>query len=473
MMPSETSDSMASDDGAQVGSAEDRVRTEVAAAVLRRIEGESLAFVRCEFIDYLGVARGRDVYRDYLPAVLQKGLNFGSHNNIVDIDDLETDPAVGSQSGDLWAVPDPHSFVKLPYTTATGHMFTDLVGPDGAPWPNCARTGLKRLCEVAQRELGHVQLGFEQEGYILRRNGERYEPLHRAKQFTAEIIDAETSFLSDLSSTLVAMEIPLEKMTAEGGWGMFEVNFRHDDPLAASERYFHFKQAFRSIARAHGYVGSFMPKPFAAATGAGLHVHISCEDSEGHDIFGTPVDQSGLSSVGRAFLGGLMAHAASITAIGSASVNSYKRLQPGSWSPTHAVWGSGNRSAMVRIVEERSDFPHSSQRLELRSPDGTCNPYLLATGILAAGLDGVRRQLDPGPEIDFDVARPPTGAALAGLRLPNSLDRALDALDSDETLREVMGAALVDSYLKVKRLEWAKFAAHVTDWEYRYYTEFF
>ena len=222
-------------------------------------------------------------------------------------------------------MPDPASFARLPYATATGHMFTDLVGADGAPWPTCTRSALRRVTDLASKELGTVRLGFEQEGYLLRKDGERYTPLHRGKQFTAEILDAEDGFISNLGSALVIMGIPLEKITAEGGWGMFEVNFGADEPVGAAERYFRFKHAFRAIARRHGYVGSFMPKPFQDGTGAGLHVHISLVDAlDGRDLLHDRSDPRGvgLSMLGHYFLGGLLAHAEAITALGAPSVNS-------------------------------------------------------------------------------------------------------------------------------------------------------
>jgi glutamine synthetase len=363
-------------------------------------------------------------------------------------------------------------------------MFTDLVSADGVPWPTCTRSALRRVAELARKELGTVRLGFEQEGYLLRMDGERYTPLHRGKQFTAEILDAEDGFISDLASALAIMGIPLEKITAEGGWGMFEVNFGADEPVGAVEHYFRFKHAFRANARQHGYVGSFMPKPFQDGTGAGLHVHISLVDAlDGRDLLHDRSDPRGvgLSMLGHYFLGGLLAHAEAITALGAPSVNSYKRLRPGTWAPTHVTYGVGNRSAMIRIVQNR-EVPTrcagalpSVQRLEVRSADGTCNPYLLAAILLAAGLDGVRRSLDPGPPINTDVA-PMSEAELAecGLRpLPRSLDRALDGLAADDVAAEIVGPAIVNGFLKAKRIEWDKFAAHVSAWEHRYYAEFY
>lgn len=445
--------------------------------VLQEVDRLGLNYVRCQFIDSIGVGRGRMVRREYLPRVMDKGLPFAQVNITVDIDDAESDLSYGSQAGDFWAVPDPSSFTVLPYATATGHMFTDLVAQDGTPWPTCPRTALQRLTAAVEEEIGTVRLGFEQEGYLLRKEGDAYFPVHRGKQFTAELLDAEDGFIADLGEALVTMGVPLEKMTAEGGLGMFEVNFGAALPVPSAEQYFRFKHAFRAIARRHGHVGSFMPKPFPDAAGAGLHVHISLVDrSTESDLFAGPSTSYGLSKTAYHFIGGLVAHSMAITALGSPSVNSYKRLQPGTWSPTHATYGIGNRSAMVRVVESRTDVNRPAvQRLEVRSPDGTCNPYLLAGVLVAAGLDGVRRRIDPGPPIAADIARL-TDAELAtqGIQpLPRTLDRALDGLEADTVIRELMGPAVVDAFIKAKRIEWEKFSRHITDWEYRYYPEFY
>jgi glutamine synthetase len=207
-------------------------------------------------------------------------------------------------------------------------------------------------------------------------------------------------------------------------------------------------------------------------------VHVSCSTPTGVDVFGGGLKGAELTDAGKWFLGGLLRHAPALIAIGSPSVNSYKRLRAGTWAPTHIAYGAGNRSAMIRIVQRRTNqgAKGGGRRLEVRSPDGTCNPYLLAAAIMAAGLDGVRRKLDPGPSTDYDIAHPGAlGSAPGELppQFPRSMDAALDGLEADQSLRELVGPALIDAYIKVKRIEWAKFMTYVTDWEYRYYAEFF
>jgi glutamine synthetase len=445
---------------------------------MERLEAEHLDYVRCQFIDLSGILRGRAVHRSHLASIFDKGIPFARINNLVDIDDAESDLALGSHTGEFWAVPDPSTLRRVPHTNASGQMFTDLVAADGSPWPTCGRAVVRRINDLVTEELGAVSLGFEQESYLLRKVGERYQPVVVGKQMQPEILDLLDGFVTDLTSSLEVMGVPVEKLTAEGGWGMFEVNFQQGGPLEAAERYFRYKQAFRIVAREHGMVGSFMPKPFADAVGAGLHMHISCGTDAGADLFGGGQSGVEMTDTGRWFLGGLLEHAPALVAIGSPTVNSYKRLRAGTWAPTHIAYGAGNRSAMIRIVQGRTNLPGGGgpRRLEIRSSDGTCNPYLLAAAILASGLDGVRRRLDPGSPIEFDIAHPESsghkGADLP-VSLPRNLDAALDGLEADQPLRELLGPVLVDAYLKLKRIEWAKFMAYVTDWEHQYYAEFF
>jgi glutamine synthetase len=448
-----------------------------ARAVMERVSAEQMEYVRCQFIDLAGILRGRAVHRNYLPSVLDKGIPFAQVNNAVDIDDAESDLALGSQAGDFWAVPDPGTLRRVPHTQASGQMFADLVAADGSPWPTCGRAAVRRVNALVERELGTVALGFEQEGYVLRKTDTGYEPVVVGKQMQPETLDRLDRFVTDLTRALDLMGVPIEKLTAEGGWGMFEVNFEHAPPLEAAERWFCYKQAFRIVAREHGMVGSFMPKPFADGVGAGLHIHVSCQ-AGGEDVLGGGLPGTELTERGRWFLGGVLEHAPALIALGSPTVNSFKRLRAGTWAPTHAAYGVGNRSALVRIVQGRTnlDGQPAPRRLEIRSPDGTCNPYLLAAGILAAGIDGLRRRRDPGAPTTYDIAHPEAtggGGDPPPPRLPKTLDAALDGLEADSSLRELMGPDMVDAYIRVKRIEWAKFMTYVTDWEHRYYAEFY
>lgn len=431
----------------------------------RVLAQEGVKHVRCQFIDLIGIARGRLVPRSSIDRALERGVAFGAFGTTLDIDDIPSDPALGSHSGDMWAVPDPASYAPIPWVPATGHMFCDLVDVEGKAWPSCARSRLADLTRAVTKEVGAPEFAFEQEGYLLVRAGDAYEPAYRGHGWGSELLDIQQLFIDELADALEAMSLPVERMQVEGGYSQFEAALRHGDPIKSAQEYFRFKQAFRAIARRHGLVGSFMPKPLPDRDGSGLHIHVSLRKGTKDPLF----DGDVLSAAGRHFVGGLIAHAGALVALGCPSVNSYKRMQPGFWAPTHAIWGRDNRSALVRVVSSGRHGKH----IEFRAADGTCNPFLVASALLAAGLDGIRRKLDPGDAFEEDVARRPAPelAKMGVVSTPRSLDRALDALEADVALGRVLGESIVQAFLHVKRSEQAKYAAYVSPWEYHYYAE--
>jgi glutamine synthetase len=435
----------------------------------------AVELIRLDYVDWGGLLRGRTVSVDNLAAAFETGIGSAQTNLTIGVDDHESDPALGPQTGDVWYVADPTTFVALPWAPGYAHMFVDVVDADAQPWFGDPRAVLRRLANLAAEEVGTVRLGFEQEGHLLRRDGDRFVKAFDTRVFLADFQDLLPGFFLDMSRALRAMGTPLEKFTVESPHGMPELNVRYDDALPAADAHARFKLAFRAIARQHGFVGSFMPKPFEDMPGAGCHVHVSVADSaDGADRFADDQDPRGLglSRTAYHFLGGLIEHADALCAIGSPTVNSYKRLQPGAWAPAVKGYGLGNRSAMVRVVQHRNrSNGHSSARLELRSPDGTANSYLLGAAIIACGLDGVRRQIDPGEpsRVDFGHLADWSTAPL----LPRSLDRALDMLEGDDALRQALGDRLLDGYINVKRQEWQAFSRAVTDWEQRTYADFF
>ncbi len=433
--------------------------------MLAVLEADGVDHVRCQFIDLIGIARGRLVPRHQVADACEHGLAFGAFGNTLDIDDTPSDPDLGSHTGDFWSIPDFRSYVPLPWTKSTGQMFCDLISDDGRPWPSCPRSSLALLSAAAAQEIGTPEFAFESEGYLLVRSGDSYEPAYRGHGWGSELLDINDQFIQELTDVAGRMSLPVERMQVEGGASQFEIAMRHGSPLKAAQDYFRFKQAFRAVARHHGLVGSFMPKPLPNRDGSGLHVHVSFRKGGLDPLF----DGHDLSETGRAFVGGLITHAGALVAIGCPSINSYKRMVPGFWAPTHAIWGLDNRSALVRVLASEKHAP----RIEFRAADGTCNPFLLGAALMAAGLDGVRRHLEPGKPFIEDVARstPADLEKLGIARTPPSLDRALDALEADRAFAGVLGAEIIKAFLLVKRSEFAKWSAYVSSWEYRYYAE--
>jgi glutamine synthetase len=433
--------------------------------LLRTLGRDGIKHVRCQFVDLIGIARGRLVPRSAVDIACRRGLSFGAFGTTLDVDDIPSDPSLGSHSGDLWAIADPASYAPVPWVPATGHMFCDLMSADGKPWPSCPRSHLNDLVISASKHIGPPEFAFEQEGYLLVRAGDAYEPAYRGHGWGSELLDIQQLFIDELADAASMMALPVERMQVEGGYSQFEAVLRHGPPIEAAQDYFRFKQAFRALARRHDLVGSFMPKPLPDRDGSGLHVHMSFRRGAIDPLFAG----GNLSAAGRHFIGGLIAHAGALVAIGCPSVNSYKRMQPGFFAPTHAIWGRDNRSALVRVVSSE----RHGRRIEFRAADGTCNPFLLAAALLAAGIDGVRRKLDPGHAFEEDVARWSAAdlTRIGVVRTPHLLDRALEALEADDPFKAILGRDIVEAFLHVKRSEQAKYAAYVSPWEYHYYAE--
>jgi glutamine synthetase len=265
------------------------------------------------------------------------------------------------------------------------------------------------------------------------------------------------------------MGVVVEQLGKEYGPAQYEATTHYDEAIKAVDDYLTFKEVVRALAREAGWVASFMPKPYAHLPGSGLHLHLSLWDADGQrDLSIGEADDEPLSPLGLHFLGGLLDHAPALVGVGSPTVNSYKRLLPGSWSPAHVCWGVGNRAALVRI-------PSMGRRrhLEYRSGDNAANPFIFLTAVLAAGLDGIQNQIDPPAAVNEDVGHLSSEEVSAqGIEfLPRTLPEALDALETDEVVAEALGPVIFHEFLKVKRSELAAYDLHVHPWERDMYLE--
>jgi glutamine synthetase len=246
-----------------------------------------------------------------------------------------------------------------------------------------------------------------------------------------------------------------------------EINLGHELPMKAADDLLTVRETVKALARDAGLVASFMPKPFEQLAGSGVHVHVSLWDATGQESRSEGAGPAGLSRELGHFMAGVLAHAPAICGVGAPTVNSYKRLLPGSWAPAHVAWGTGNRAALVRV-------PGSSRRrIEFRAGDHTANPYLFLTALFAAGLDGLERELDPGAPAAGDIGHQGLEElARQGVQLlPRSAGEALDAIEADEVVMSALGAVCGPELLRVKRFELARYERHVTDWERDVYFE--
>ena len=358
--------------------------------------------------------------------------------------------------------------------TCDGHV-------NGKPHPLDSRVIAKKAL-AKFREVTGLEFfsGLEPEFFLLKRGEEgAWQVATESESLDKPCYDfrhlsSVSDFLMELRAALGGADIDVYQIDHEDANGQFEMNFTYADGLRTADNLTYFKMAAQAIAKKHGMLCSFMPKPFAERSGSGLHMHMSAGKKFGDNAFEDAKDPRGmsLSPLAYQFLAGLMAHAPGLTAIAAPCVNSYKRLvsrgsrSGATWAPVNIAWGDNNRTAFVRIP---------GGRLELRVPDASANPYLLTAAIIYAGLDGIQRKLDPGQPCNENLYQLSMAELTArGIkRLPASLPHALDALEADEALCTGLGAAFVSEFTQLKRTECDELLLNVSPAEFRRYVDFF
>ena len=439
-----------------------------AEVLMARLDADRIEHLWVVYHDYGGRAQAKTLPRESFRGAVADGVVFALANLNMAADDHQASGAtLLADSGDFLAVPDPRSYAVLPRYPRTARCHAWMRASDGSVWDGCPRTRL--AAAVADlRGLGYTaQVALEPEFYLL--TGAEGEPVNATPMFSQAGLAAEHAFVERVVDELRAMGVTVAQFGKEYGRGQYEMTVRHTDPIGAVDDYFSLKEAVRDLARERGYVATFMPKPYAEWSGCSLHVHLSLWDAEGRgNVTAAADDQTALSEVGGWFLGGLLRHVAALTGLGAPTVNSYKRLQPGSWAPANTYWGYGNRSGVVRIPG-----PGKRRHLEFRSPDNSCQPYLLLAGLLAAGADGIRQQIAPPPPFQGDVGHlTPVEIARTGIgELPRTLPEALAALEADEVVAGAVGPTALGHFLAVKRHELATYETHVHPWERETYLE--
>lgn len=430
------------------------------------LEAEGIDTLLVQFTDLHGVAKGKLLPLAQLETLLAEGAGFAGPSI------WGTGLGRSGTSSEYFARGDAGTLKPLPWMPGVARIVGDGF-VDHQPFDACPRQVLRR--QVARlAELGwRLRLGIEPEFFLLRRDSTsgRWEPADPADRLDKPSYDLKSlprqlGFLQALRQALEVAGLTVLQIDHEDAHGQYEVNFAHDEALASCDHLMLFKLAAHTLAERAGCIFSMMPKPFANQPGSGLHFHVSL----------WPADPAAASAMDdrllRPFVAGVLAHSAGLAALAAPTVNSYKRLVVGeslsgtSWAPAYVAHGPNNRTALVRTLPGR---------FEWRLPDASANPYLAAAGLIAAGLDGIDRQLDPGPACCDDLFE----AAPADLRargitwLPQSLAEACDALQGDAVLATALGPTLHHQFLAIKRDEWLAYARHVSSWELDRYAAFF
>ena len=442
--------------------------------VVGRTSQEQIRLVRFLYADHGGIIRGKASGTGQLRERMASGIGHTVAMMAMSmLDHLQPVAGMGPV-GEVRIVPDPDTFVSLPYAPGAAAMLADLVKPDGSPWEACARTFLKQAIAELASEGYAMQAAFEPEFTIGRRESspagpsipDRLIPIDDSLCYSATGFHLAHDLAMELVEALEAQGLVVEHYYPELGHGQHEISIRYSDALRAADNHVLYRETVRGVAFRHGLWASLAPKPIPDQAGNGTHLHASLTDltadgeSGGRNVFADPADRNGLSQVGYHFIGGLLAHLPALLALTCASVNSYRRLAPQMWASAYTCYGMDNREAAVRICSPLRGDPGSSVNLELKPSDSSANPYLALGGFIYAGLDGIRGKLDPGEAMNVDPATLSEAdrAAAGAHRLPASLNAALDALSADTVLMDALGPLRGTAYLAVKRSEAAHFA---------------
>jgi glutamine synthetase len=429
--------------------------------------------IRFLYCDNGCTIRGKLAHIDSLASRLEGGIGLTVAMQAMNmLDQLQPVEGMGPV-GEIRLVPDPESFVILPYAPNSAAMMCDMLTLERQPWGACPRSFLKRMIARAAEQGLSVQASLENEFSLFSPDGEGgYRPIDTGLCFSTISMAAGAEVMNDIIAALEAQNIPIDAYYPELGHGQHELPIRHASALRAADNQIWLRETVRNVAQARGLLASLAPKPMPDQAGNGCHIHWSVWDMEGKtNLFYDPDDRYQLSRLGYHFIAGVLAHLPGLLALTAPSFNSYRRLQPHFWSSAYTAWGPDNREAAVRVASGRWGDEAGSVNLELKASDPSNNPYLALGGLIAAGLDGVARQLDPGQPslIDPGNFSDEERAARGIKRYPTSQAEALDNLARDETLLAALGPELSASYLAVKRSEYQAFAAENVDFEIKHH----
>ncbi|MEO8509817.1 MAG: glutamine synthetase family protein [Chloroflexota bacterium] len=448
------------------------------AAVMKVAEERNLRFISLQFSDIVGSVKSVQVPIHQLEEAVEHGKWF---------DGSSIEGFTRIAESDMFLKPDLSTFSPIPWepglapdgsklTTGSARVICDVFDPNGDPFPGDPRGVLKRQVERAKKLGFTFNTGPELEFFLLRREDGTVEPLpHDAAGYFDLSEDLGTEVRKEMMNSLEDFGIKVETAHHEVATGQHEIDFQYADALRTADNAVTFKTTLKAIAASRGLYATFMPKPFFGINGSGMHCHMSLwDDKKGRNAFSDPKDPYGLSEMARSYIAGILEHARGMIAVLAPLVNSYKRLVPGFEAPVYIGWARINRSALVRIPQI-SAGQTNSVRIELRCPDPSSNPYLAFAAMLAAGLDGVERELTPPEPVEenlyhFDAAT----LQSRGIRqLPGTLREAIDELTADPVISGALGEHIFERFVEAKNNEWDEYRMQVSAWEVDRYLEAF
>lgn len=427
--------------------------------IIKKCDAAGVKFIRLQFSDILGVAKNVAIPRSQLERALANEIMF---------DGSSIQGFTRIEESDMNLRPDLDTFTLFPWRTQepVARLICDVYKIDGTPFEGDPRFVLKRNVERVHAMGFEVNFGPECEFFLFKLDPQTGLPTtethDKGGYFDLAPVDKGEDARRDIIVALEAMGFEVEASHHEVAAGQHEIDFKYGDALVQADRVATFKLVTRAIAARHGLHATFMPKPVFGIHGSGMHTHISLF-KDGKNAFYDPRGKHQLSETARHFIGGLLKHAKAITAVANPLVNSYKRLVPGYEAPVYIAWSAHNRSALVRVPAGREE----ATRIELRSPDPSCNPYLAFAVMIAAGLDGIENKIEPMDSVTYNIyhltdeERRERGID----SLPGSLYEALVALQQDEVILSALGPHVARNFIEAKLIEWDLYRTQVHPWE--------
>jgi glutamine synthetase len=417
---------------------------------------KKIKYFLISYVDLFGGLRAKLAPAAAIEGMQRDGAGFAGFATWLDMTPADSD---------LFAKPDPSSLIQLPWKPEVGWLAADL-WMDGKEVTASPRKILKDQIAAAASKGYRMKSGVECEYFLITPDGKAISDAADTQEkpcYDQQALMRRYDVITEICDSMLTLGWKPYQNDHEDANGQFEMNWEYDDCLVTADRHAFFKYMAKAIAEKHGFRATFMPKPFLNLTGNGCHAHVSVWDKSGKtNLFHDPKGELGLSKLAYSFLGGVIHNADALCSFWNPTVNSYKRINAprtisgATWSPNTITYGGNNRTHMVRIPD--------AGRFELRLMDGAANPYLLQAGVLAAGLDGVDNQRDPGKRLDINMYT--EGHTVRGAKkLPLNLLDALRLTDKSKVLRERFGDEVIDSYLKLKNTEWSSYTRHLTEWE--------
>lgn len=442
--------------------------------VKKEIMDRKIAMVAVSFTDPMGISRSKPKVSSEIDSIIDNGVMTGRRifaRNALDV--MTPGSRTGMSEGDIAVVPDLETFAVPSFAPDLARFIGDLHEKDGSVSPLCPRSVYKRVLASAASKGYHALVGFESEFHVLTRRDGEYVPAFNEPNHGLMGYERQRGLFGDIFAALGSMKIQPLKAHIEGRRSQLEIDLAPTEALKAADNFAYFKETVRNVTEAHGLLATFMPKFSADTAGSGYHIHISLWDSNGANVFAGTNDDRKLEISGQCshFIGGVLKHAKALCAVAAPIVNSYRRLLPGRFAVDALMYGTGHRGAAVRIPDERGD----ATRVEIWFPDNSCNPYLAMACIMAAGLEGIEEEIDPGEPGTVEThAMKDREIVASGLRLmPRSLTESLDEFRRDELMRRTFGDELFGEYVMAKESEIAESADKVSKWEVDHFLDIF